>query len=409
MSSEATGETPSDHLSVSTRDDSDLRDRLGRWLAARPEVGQGACIDSFERPEANGLSSETLLFDASWDVPDSSEPAGPLGSVQADPASASAAGASRRDLDRAGADTGGGRFVARLAPTSDAFPVFPSYDLERQVRVMRLVGDRSSAPVPLVRWHEPDDEPLGSPFFVMDRVDGQVPPDVMPYPFDGSWVSEATPEQRARLQARSVDLLAAIHGVEASADELAFLEVDAPGDTPLRRHFAQERQYYDWVRGELRFPVIERAFAWLEAHWPQHAEQATPVISWGDARIGNVLYEDFEPRAVLDWEMATLGPRELDVGWFIFLHRFFDDIATEFEMAGLPDFLQRDEVSGQYAERTGHTPRDLDWFITYAATRHGSIMVRTMWRRIQFGEQPMPDDPQDLVLHRRTIEDLIRN
>jgi aminoglycoside phosphotransferase (APT) family kinase protein len=235
---------------------------------------------------------------------------------------------------------------------------------------------------------------------------------VMPYVFDGSWVSDATPAERAKLQATSVDVLAEIHGVSATADELAAFETGGGstggGDgSPLRRHFEAEREYHEWVRGDDRFPVIERAFDWLEAHWPSGAEAAPPVLCWGDARIGNVLYRDFEPVGVLDWEMATIGPRELDVGWFVFLHRFFDDIATQFGMAGLPDFLRRDEVARQYTERTGHEPRDLDWFVVYAATRHGSIMVRTMTRRIQFGEQPPPDDRQDLVMHRATIDALL--
>jgi aminoglycoside phosphotransferase (APT) family kinase protein len=373
VTSEATddGPPPSDHLNTSTRDEEDLRLRLEAWLGQRPDVAQEARIDQVVRPEANGMSSETLLFDASW-------------------------GGSQQQ-----------RFVARLRPAADAFPVFPTYDLERQVRVMRLVGERSAAPVPRVRWYEPDDAPVGAEFFVMDRVEGQVPPDVMPYVFDGSWVSDATPEQRAQLQARSVDLLAAIHGVEATPEETAFLDTVASGSTPLRRHFEQERAYYDWVRGDVRLPVIERAFDWLEAHWPEEAEAAGNVVCWGDARIGNVLYQDFEPQAVLDWEMATLAPRELDVGWFIFLHRFFDDIAADFGMAGLPDFLQRDAVAAQYAERTGHEPRDLDWFITYAATRHGSIMARTMGRRVHFGEAEMPDDPEEMVMHRKTIAALI--
>ncbi|MGH9210996.1 MAG: phosphotransferase family protein [Acidimicrobiales bacterium] len=393
---------PADRITISTRDHDELRSRLEAWLAGRPEVGPQARIDRFERPEANGMSSETLLFDASWDAPDvPARPPEVPGSQR--PAAAPSASTSGR-VER--------RFVARLAPADDAVPVFPHYDLGRQVQVMRLVGERSDAPVPTVHWYEPDEAAVGCEFFVMDHVDGQVPPDVMPYPFDGSWVQGATAEQRARLQARSVDVLAAIHGVVATADEVAFLQLtgaDAggPAASPLRRHLATERRYYDWVRGDLRFPVVEQAFDWLEARWPTHAEEAPPVVCWGDSRIGNILYEDFEPRAVLDWEMATFGPRELDLGWFIFLHRFLHDIAVDYGMDGLPDFIDQDQVAAQYAERSGHEPRDLDWFVTYAATRHGSIMARTMLRRVQFGEATMPDDPEELILHRRTIASLI--
>lgn len=361
-----------EHLSVSNRDDRDLRARLTAWLASRPEVGPAVRVDDFRRPEANGMSSETLLFDASW-PPD-----------------------------------GGGRYVARLRPAADAFPIFPTYDLERQVRVMRLVGERTAAPVPAVRWYEPDEAALGAPFFVMDRVDGEVPPDVMPYVFDDTWVSNATPEQRARLQTSTVDAIAAIHGLAASPDELAFLHADPEAQgSALRAHVAAERTYYDWVRGDLRYPVLERAFDWLEAHWPDAADTGPAVVSWGDARIGNVLYRDFEPQAVLDWEMATLAPRELDLGWFIFLHRFFQDIATQFEMAGLPDFLDRHEVTAQYADCTGHEPRDLDWFITYAALRHGTVMIRAIGRSVEFGERPPPDDHEELVMHRAAIDALV--
>jgi aminoglycoside phosphotransferase (APT) family kinase protein len=367
----------SERPQVSTRDVDELRVRLDVWLAGRPEIGAHPSIDTFERPETNGMSSETLLFDASWDVPEG------------------------------GGERVTGRFVARLAPDTSAYPVFPTYDMAKQAKVMHLVGSRTTAPVPVVRWNEPSDRPLGAPFFVMDRVDGIVPPDVMPYTFDGSWLTDATSEQRACLQASAVETLAAIHGVAAGTPETEFLELDTPGDTPLRRHFANERAYYEWVRQGHTYGVIERTFDWLEAHWPESAEEAAPVVLWGDARIGNMLFQDFEPSAVLDWEMASIGPREIDLGWFIFLHRFFEDLTSELGMAGLPDFLERSHVAAQYAAASGHEPRDLDWFITYSALRHGSVMARVLSRSIAFGEQEMPDDPQDLVMHRRSIEALV--
>jgi aminoglycoside phosphotransferase (APT) family kinase protein len=367
-----------DYLGLSRRDDDDLATRLTAWLGRQDGVGADVAVGAVDRPSTNGVSSETMLFDASWTDPD---PDGDGGRVTR-------------------------RFAARLRPDPESYPIFPTYDLGRQVEVMRLVGERTAAPVPTVHWYEPDEGPLGAPFFVMDRVEGQVPPDVMPYPFDDTWVSSATPEQRARLQAASVDVLAAIHGLEADPDELAFLAPEGEGSL-LRRHFEAEKAYYDWLGGDLRSPVIDRAFAWLEDHWPTHAEAAPAVVSWGDSRIGNMMYRDFEPVAVFDWEMATLGPRELDLGWFVFLHRFLDDIAVQFGQAGIPGFIDRDEVAEQYAAASGHEPRDLDWFITYSAVRHGSIMVRAQGRSVHFGEQPAPADHEELVMHRATIDALV--
>jgi aminoglycoside phosphotransferase (APT) family kinase protein len=82
----------------------------------------------------------------------------------------------------------------------------------------------------------------------------------------------------------------------------------------LRQHVDAQRAYYRWALADdgVRIPLIERTFEWLEQHWP--AEPGPNVLSWGDARIGNVMYQDFEPVAVFDWEMAALGPRELDLG-----------------------------------------------------------------------------------------------
>src|SRR5205823_2896634 len=94
-------------------------------------------------------------------------------------------------------------FVARFVPDPAAVPVFPTYDLERQARVMEIVRETTGLPVPVVRWWEPDATVAGTPFFVMDRITGQVPPDLMPYNMIG-WLTEASAEQRRRLQDASV-------------------------------------------------------------------------------------------------------------------------------------------------------------------------------------------------------------
>jgi aminoglycoside phosphotransferase (APT) family kinase protein len=356
---------------VSTRDDNHLRAGLAAWLT--DQTGTPVAVTTLERPSGNGMSSDTVLFDAEWS-PD------------------------------AGLDAGerGGSFVARLEPSVDAFPVFPTYDLVSQVRAMRLVGERTDVPVPPVRWVETGRELLGTPFFVMDRVEGRVPPDVMPYPM-GSWLSDAADHELATVVETTAAVLAGIHGVPATPDELAFLDPGGAGATPLERHFAAERRYYDWVVGDGELPLIQRAFGWLSDHWPEAADARPATLCWGDARIGNILYQDFRPAAVLDWEMATLCPPELDLGWTIFMHRFFQDLCEELGVPGMPGFLGRDDVVEAYVRAGGQEPEDLDWFITYAALRHGTIMVRVMGRQVFFGERDAPEDREEFILHRRSL------
>ena len=83
----------------------------------------------------------------------------------------------------------------------------------------------------------------------------------------------------------------------------------------MRRNLDWLKAWYEFAVPDIgRSPLVERALEWLEANWPDDVAATEPVLIWGDSRIGNVLYEDFRPVAVLDWEMATLGPREMDVG-----------------------------------------------------------------------------------------------
>ena len=363
-----TDETP--RPQTSNRDLGDLHDRLATWIEGHLPVGARPDVSAFDVPSSNGLSSETVLFDVTWDD----------------------AGTARVD-----------RLVARLAPTGSAVPVFPSYDLERQYRVLENVAALTSVPVPRVRWLELDTAPLGSPFFIMERVDGQVPPDLMPYNIS-SWLTEATPAQRDRLQDRTVAILAALHRIEQATEHFSFLEPPGTGSL-LERHVAAQWSYYEWVSAGTRQPLLERCFEWLRDHWPAHESAAG--LSWGDSRIGNIIYRDFEPVAVLDWEMATLGPPELDVGWLIFMHRFFQDVVAQFTLPGLPEFLRRDDVAQCYETLTGHAPRDLDFYELYAALRHGIIMSRIQQRAIHFGEAVRPDDPDDLIAHRSTLEAML--
>ena len=358
---------------TSTRDPEALRAALEPWLARRTG-GTDVRISDVRTPQTNGMSSETLLFDARWTLPDSE--------------------AQFRQC------------VARLAPATDAMPIFPEYRMRDQFTVMALVGERTAVPVPRTLWYESDPEILGAEFFVMERVEGLVPPDILPYTFGDNWLSQATDGQRRHLQDATVATLARIHAIPATAEEVTFLgDLGADGDTALRAHVDGWRSYYTWAHGEHPIPILEKTFAWLDAHWPDSVD--APVLSWGDARIGNIMYRDFTPAAVLDWEMAGIAPREVDLGWLVFLHRFFQDLAEFFELPGLPGFLAFGDVAAEYTALTGYRVRDQEFYEVYAALRHGIVMGRVNQRRIRFGEQEAPDEPDGLVNHAATLERMI--
>lgn len=351
---------------TSTRDPEELGRRLTAWLD--PKL-PGVRITDIAVPGSNGMSSETLLFTV--DHPDA-----PVRGC-----------------------------ALRLAADPAAYTIFPVYDMERQHRVMRLVGEHTDLPVPRVLWLETDPGPLGAPFFVMARAEGRVPPDVMPYTYEGNWLHAATDAERAGLEAASVGVLARLHD-RFPAKEAEFL-MPAGDGSPLRRHVDAQRAYYAWVvEGLAPSPLIESAFAWLEDHWPD--DEGPAVLNWGDARIGNIVYDGFEPAAVLDWEMAGYAPREVDLGWTVYLHRFFQDLTVSFGQPGLPDFLRRDAIERRYAGLTGHTPRDMDFHTLYAALRHAIVMLRVAYRQAYFGEVEVPENPDSLILHHATLAAMVR-
>lgn len=349
-----------------------LGDKFADWLNRRLSTIGRPRVRNVRRPGHSGLSSISVLFDVDW-------------------------------TDEGGEHSAS--LVARLAPEDSAVPVYPGYDLRMQQEVMTLVAERTGLPVPRVWWVENSPEPLGTPFLVMEQADGVVPVDNPPYVF-GGWLYEMTEVDQRAVQRAAVDVLARVHSIGDPVRSIGRWTGLGDGSS-LRRHFDNERAYYEWTRRSdgLRIPVLENAFDWLEDHWPR--DPSPDVLCWGDARIGNIIYNHTTPNAILDWESAVPAPRELDLGWFIFSHRQFQDIVEFFDMPGLPGMFRKSEVIEQYQQAAGVEVRDMDFYLTYAALRFGIVMAQVERRRIHFGEVEPHGNPDEYVMHHRMLAQLI--
>jgi aminoglycoside phosphotransferase (APT) family kinase protein len=371
-----TAGTPSDreveHITTSTRDPLESAACLGQWLGDRLGPGSAPTITEVSSPESNGMSSETMLFTATW---------------------------------REGGATVTRGLVARIEPPTSDYPVFTTYDMGMQFEVMGLVRQNTPVPVPETFWYEPDPSVLGGSFFVMARVDGLVPPDVLPYTFGDNWVFDGSDAERRVIQESAVAALAGIHAVTPERHDLTFLGFDEPGVNSLERGLKQWRAYHDWVVKDRPSPLLADCFDWLSDNMP--TDVGRDALAWGDSRIGNMMFRDNEVVAVLDWEMAGVAPPEVDLGWMCYLHLFFQDLAVDLGAPGLPGMFRPVDVVESYAKASGHTPRDLTWFIAFAAIRHGAIMRRVTERSIFFGEAERPDDIDDLIIHRATLRGIL--
>ena len=364
-----------ERLQRSSRDMTNVPAALSQWLSTvlpntAPEITVESGVDS------NGMSSETILLSGRW--------------------------------------THGGRpveqrWVARVAPTEADVPVFDHYRLDHQHEVMRLVGELTDVAVPPVRWLEDTGTVLGRSFFLMDRIDGEVPPDVMPYTFGDNWLYDASPEHQRRLQDNTVEILATLHSIPNARQVFGFLQdVDPPGETALHRHFGWLKNWYAFSVPDIgRSPLVERALDWLEEHFPADVAAQEPVLVWGDSRIGNVMYRDFTPVAVLDWEMATVGPREFDLAWISYAHMVFQELTGLAGLPGMPDFLREEDVRATYRNLTGVDVGDLDWFYVYSGVVWACVFMRTGARRVHFGEIEKPDDIETLFYHAPLLKRMI--
>jgi aminoglycoside phosphotransferase (APT) family kinase protein len=343
------------------RDPREVEVGLGRW--ARAFLGRQGKLSDLRIPDS-GMSSDTVLF----------------------------------RLDGEG-------LVARLAPAPGSYPTFPTYDLGLQAQVIGLVHERTAVPVPEVIHVEESSEWLGVPFMVVRAVEGVVADDNPPYLIDpNGWFLRGSPEDWKRLETSTVNVLVQLHEIVDDGEATAFLRLDAPGDTALAAQLASHREYYEWVRDGRTIPILEQAFEVLAATIPANDRS---VLNWGDARPGNIIYQDFEPVGVLDWEMAGVGPPEVDVAWLTFFQRFYGSFADQYGLPPVPAVFGRAEVVGTYERLSGTALDDLAWYEALAGLHLGIVLARMSSRAISFGAQEPPDHPNGLIMFAPLLERLL--
>jgi aminoglycoside phosphotransferase (APT) family kinase protein len=254
------------------------------------------------------------------------------------------------------------RFVVRMPPP---LPSWPTYDLAAQARVLDALAPQG-IPVPRVVALEEDERWLGAPFLVMSHEPGRAGGEV---PAFEPWIAEASFDEQRALHERFAHLLASIHRFDSRGAGLDTVLRGA--DVPIGAEIEWWKAYIEWAADGEPTPTLARAIAWCAAHAPASAPPAS--LCWGDVRLGNVLYSDArEITAVLDWEMATIGPAEMDLAWYLVL----DDLTTHYTKTRVAGFLDRDSFVAAYERALGREVRDLAWYEIFALTRSIAINER---------------------------------
>jgi aminoglycoside phosphotransferase (APT) family kinase protein len=276
------------------------------------------------------------------------------------PLSASLIAGGRSNLTYRVADAAGTRWVLRRPPLSGV--IASAHDVLREYRIMAALSG-STVPVPRMVAACDDPDVIGAPFFLMDYIDGVVPRDRV------IAETELTGAGRAAAGASLVDALAALHAADPAAAGLADL---GKGTGYVSRQLARWQRQLD----RLGIPCdagMHDVLVRLQAGVP---EQREVTIVHGDFRPGNVIFApDGTVRALLDWELATLGDPLADLGWLMV---YWGAPGEELPLS-VPTlaagFERREQLSARYARLTGRSLEDLGFYLAFALWRLAAIVA----------------------------------
>jgi aminoglycoside phosphotransferase (APT) family kinase protein len=246
-------------------------------------------------------------------------------------------------------------------------PLPPSaHDVLREARLLSALAPTAvRSPEVLAVCDDPG--VIGAPFYVMERVAGEVITDSVPEVLD-------TPEQHSRIADELIDALVELHatdwvgaGLEGFGKPTGYLE------RQLRRFNGL------WEHNRTReLPQVEQVGGWLASRIP---ESPPATIVHGDYRLGNTMFAADAPArliAIFDWEMATIGDPLADVGYMLMQWTEPGDPVGKFNLNNVtlrPGFPTRAELTAAYEERSGRSVQALDWYVTLA-----------LWKAVVFME-----------------------
>jgi aminoglycoside phosphotransferase (APT) family kinase protein len=216
-------------------------------------------------------------------------------------------------------------------------------------------------PAPAILAVETDTSYLGAPFLVMELVEGRPAGEV---PGLDAWIVGAPLDRQRRVQDAFVDLLAQLHRTESSGEVTARLRHGIPAEI---EYWAS---YIDWSSDGAPPHTLRDAIIWCRGTAP---DAPSTSLLWGDARLGNVMYDDTPAVvAALDWELATIGPPEMDLGWYLAL----DALTAKATGTAVPGFRPRPDVIARYERGLGRTVQHLEWHEVFALIRSAAVTDR---------------------------------
>jgi len=267
-------------------------------------------------------------------------------------------------------ETDHGRYVLRKKPPGKTLP--SAHMVEREYTVMGALSEHTDVPVPNVRVLCEDSDIIGTPFYVMDYMEGRIV----------SHSALRALERHERLSAHhsAIDTLAALHSVDVNSVGLG--DYGRPEGYVKRQVSRWSKQYLAAKTEDM--PAMDKLMAWLPENLPSTDECA---IAHGDYRFGNLMLAPDKPEviAILDWELSTLGHPLADLAYYCLPYHLPSDMpgmrglqGEDLEALGIPD---EQETIARYCAKTGREGIT-DWhvYLAFSLFRLASI-VQGVYKR----------------------------
>lgn len=260
-------------------------------------------------------------------------------------------------------DTADGRsFVLRRKPPGKLLA--GAHAVDREARVMSALGRQGFA-VPRVFGLCEDEKVIGTPFFVMEMVEGRII-------WEASFPNMTPVERSAHFDSMNATI-ARLHSYDPDAIGLGDY---GRASGFIERQVARWSKQYETDVEAGRVPAMDRLVAWLRDNLPPDSGQGR--IVHGDFRCDNMIFAPREPNviAVLDWELSTLGDPAADFVYHLMMYRMPAGMFTglkglDFKSLGIPS---EDEYVASYCERTGREGLpNLDYLMVFVMFRLAAI------------------------------------
>jgi aminoglycoside phosphotransferase (APT) family kinase protein len=248
----------------------------------------------------------------------------------------------------------------------------------------RLSHQKLPAPVPCVIGVEPTSDLFGAPFLLMTRLPGEIVPQNPNYNLAG-WVAEMPVEKRAAVWENGVRALAGLQRIDWR-DGFEFM---ARGTEPgIEGYLTWTEEWMRWAVAGRDYAIGEAAIDYLKRAMPKDA----PInVLWGDGQPSNVLFDTKtgEVTGLLDWELALLGPSEIDLAWWL----MFDELlSTRFHVKRLEGLPGAERLTAVYEEAAGRRVAHMDYYGVLVRLHMAIVMIRAVDRQVAQGRFKSQND-----------------